>query len=257
MAKRAGFGGGIMLIRILFLLAVAAGAAAPSTAQAPGQTQAAEERVVFLTALRQSQGAGVIEALERNFPEETRAMLDRVAQIVVENLEQRDRAVSLALREMQAFTVARVGEAVNAPAAELVRVARARLALYERVQREDVALCGRLASGAADPRTLPEAFREAGAAIFPMMIDAAAAGRRRGPVAGRGSLTPADSGAWARAMLAQGQNGPPAAGAESQCRQLVVMYRTMVALPPETAGNAMAYIVAQETAIWSRRAAAG
>lgn len=243
-----------MLIRILFSIAVAAGVAGPASALAPAPASEEDRRTVE-AALRQSPAGATIATLERHFPAETGVLLRRLTDILVTHLDDRDLAMAQAGRELQLFLVGRFGLAVNAPAADLVRIARMRLALYERVQRDDPALCGRLARGEVDPRALGAAYLDEGTALFETLIAAAGAASRGPEIAGRGRLGAADNQAWARAMLASGQAAPGSSA--DPCRQLVVMYRSMAALPGESAANVMAYVLAREQSAWEGRSGQG
>jgi hypothetical protein len=241
-----------MLIRVLFLVAFGLAAVAPVAADAqnrarrvsPPAPQALPSRAQFERGLMQSESGPLFAAIRRNFPVEAPAYFDGLYRVFSSNSRASNGALMQAVARAQfAFYASLVPHVRVAPDADLLRAVRARLALFEGLQRIDVALCGRLAAqGNAGPR-LPNAIRQLNGQSIVTLIDAAGAGRRA-PVPVRGPVTIEDTqvvGAAFAALdptgdllsLASGEVVIAAATPERACRYAIAIQRVALAVPQE------------------------
>ena len=257
--------GAIEVIRILFL--GIAGAAALLLSPAGASAQRGEypgfSRADFEREFRNTSGGIVLAALERNFPDDARALMDRLYQLTWEHRANVNAVLAPTLQEMLSLFQSKAAGIRNAPPAALRTVMERRLELYRMLEREDVALCSRLAT--AQPgsmNSLPPRFASLTSAASVALIDAAGAGSRNRAIPGRGQLSDADAVAWTTAI--QGlDRGPevlavlsdPAALTNAdpalQCRSGVLTYEATLALPAEASGNVAAWLLLFELGLIS------
>jgi len=144
-------------------LALAGGVAGIAAAQ-PQSPQAAA-RAEFLTALRQSAAAGTLRLMERYYPQEARALMDRLfkqAASISNDFADMNSAKTAAMsraaiREMEAFLASKRKDIANAPAAQLMLVMNRQLAVLGRLEAENPAACGAIVTArpfGLDPTSL-------------------------------------------------------------------------------------------------------
>lgn len=249
-----------MLIRLVFLAAFGLGAVAPAAADAQGRTRraapAASPRAQFENGMMRSEAGPLFLAMRRNFPAETRALIDRFYAIASANRTNMTAYQRGLLREQAAFLQSLLPHLRRAPEADLLLAVRARVALFEAMQRADPALCGQVAAQGSALRPLGEEIKQRNSDAMVAIIDAAGAGRRApGPLIA--DLTPEDVSTIGAAFgrldptgdlrpILIGEVEPTAVAPERICRFALATQRLVLALPPGTAGRA-AFGVLEET----------
>lgn len=240
----------------------AACAALPSGAQAPRAPAAKSrpldlDRAEFERGLRQSVGGDIIVAVERNYPEEGRRLIDRMFEAArATNGSETELAMTGARRGAELLR-SKVPDAVNSPAAGLLRFNDAQLALFRFLSQRHPHLCGPAFFGQlTDPRLIPEDMMPFTRQISIAMLDAGGAGRRGGPIAGRGQMNPEHGAAWMRQMQALDSDGQvvplfsspatiAAAAPALQCRLAITTHDSLRRLPPETGAAMIAFFLAE------------
>lgn len=218
----------------------------------------AASRRGFVEGLRHSPGADVFAAIQRNYPEDYEAMIDRLLDVAINSGGDPAVAANGAFRETYAFIRSKSGDLINAPAASLLIVSQRTLAFYRALAAADVGFCARFAMGTAtDPLGFPRALAPQMATITAATIDAAGAGHRAAEhPADRATLIPADAVAWMarmRALDAANEVVPllaaPGAAERAtpalQCRLGTMMYEAIEALPPDQGARILAYLLSE------------
>jgi hypothetical protein len=234
-----------MLIRLLMLAVQAPGAAAP--AQPAPAAEAPAARAAVLDILRQSPLGPILAALERNFPDETAAMTDRLRReaVAARDIEAIAGVVPTAL---VTILPSKKEDISNAPAEDLLRVNRLQIDLYRAALAADADHCARSGGSAIDVPRTPDAVFPHLVRLSVAMVDAAGAGHRGPRIAGRGARNERYEQAWRAEMraldgrLAALFANPGAlrgASQEDQCRVRFLSYEAISRLDPEV-GAAMA-----------------
>jgi hypothetical protein len=255
-----------MSFSLLLLAAAAPPHAAPPPAPPPLVRQhqvfsldhSAASRRNFVAGLRSSAGADVFAAVQRNFPDEYEAMIDRLLEVAINSGGDPAIAREGGFREMTEFVRAKSADVLNAPAANLLALNERTLAFYRSADNIDVALCGRFAmNGIQDSRGMTPALLPQMSAITVATLDAAGAGHRAADhPAGRGTLVQEDAAAWMARMrtLDTGNEvlpllANPAALAQAapaaQCRVGIMIHEAIRALPPEQGASIFAFLLSQ------------
>lgn len=248
--------GDMGMIRLALMAAALASVAQPASAQ-----RGEPPRATFERGMRSSAGGAVLVALERNFPQDARRLIDRLYADAAANRGNLDAVLPRAAQAMIDVLRSRAAELANGPAPALVRIVRLKRDLVEQMRQQDIALCGRFS--VQDPGqgiVMPPALRDRARQISIAMIDAAGAGSRAPRVAGRGSLSEPDRQAYVAAL----QRGDPggelvvligdpvalrAASPERQCGVGLLLYQAVLDLPEERAGNVAAALLILELGV--------
>ena len=222
------------------------------------ESSQAADRAAFERGLRLSAGAAFFSALERNYPQDSRRMIDRLFSLVRANRTNVAAIAPAVAQEVAAFIRSKAGDISNAPAAALLRVIRLKLEFMRRVRAQDVGLCGRLAAqNPGDVIIMPAALRAQAVEINISLIDAAGAGSRGAALPGRSAIAEQDREAYLVAMqqidvdgtlvpLMMDPAGRSTAAAEQQCAIGLMVYQAVLDLPEAIAGNVAAQLLVME-----------
>lgn len=245
------------LLRVALAAALAiAGAAQPAAAQQSADTEASD-RAAFEEGLRQSPGAGLIEAMRRHYPDEANPLLERTFQQIRRNPDDLSAALATLRRDMQAFLGGRASDFASAPTPRLLDVARRRLAAARLLQQQDPELCAEWALGSIrDASRLSPAGLAQINDLAVAMVEAAGAGKAT-PVRRANEPAPAVLTAWLNHLrAADGQPDTMAlisnpsrfasVPAARRCQLTIAMYDAVMRMPEADAGDMMALFLATE-----------
>jgi len=216
----------------------------------------AASRRDFVDGLKRSSGGAVFAAIERNFPDDYQALVDRLLDVAINAHGDAGAAATGGFRETYAFLRSKSADILNAPAASLMTVNDRTLALYRAAAATDVGFCGQFAvRGVTDPGALPRTLASQMSAITIAMIEAAGAGHRAGEhPAGRGTIVPENAAAWMTRMraldstnevvpLLANQGALEQAAPALQCRVGTMIHEAIGGLPPEQGASILAYFL--------------
>lgn len=246
-------------IGIAAALALAgAGGATPVQWAAAAQSDRPGVRQAFEEGLRHSDGGPIFALIERYYPQEARALLDRLYAAATPVIERgsdpaaMNQAMQQAMGEMDRFVRSKSADVVNAPEPQLVRLLESQLMLVERLSSEAPTLCGAVVTaGQFDVRALTPALRPVFAQASLALIEAAGEGSRRPHDPSRLQLSAEDGEAL---VIEMGRRDPDgtllalmgdeaamrrAAPAE-QCAAALLIFRAVDALPVAQQARLMA-----------------
>ena len=147
----------------------------------------------FERGLRVSPAAAFFSALDRNYPADSRRMIDRLFSLARANRANVAAIAPAVAQEVAGFIRSKAGDLRNAPAAALLRVFRLKLEFMRHLRAQDVGLCGRIAAqNPGDVVIVPAALRARAVEINISLIDAAGAGGRGAPLPGRSEIADQD-----------------------------------------------------------------
>jgi hypothetical protein len=231
---------------------------APRASPAPPQQQLrASDRAAFEQGMRTSEGAPVIAAIERNYPEDVRPLIDRMFAALNGPGGGLQNAAIIGARLTEELVRSKVPDAIHSPAPQLLRFNERQIALFTMLSQRYPHLCGPAFFGQMnDPRLIPADVRPYVREITIALLDAGGAGRRARRIAGRGELRPLDGSAWVRQMQAIDPNGEllalladprrmAAAPPAQQCRLAIASHEAIRRLPPEQGASMVAFFLAE------------
>ncbi len=261
-----------MKIRTLYRLLLPAALLAGWQPGLPAFAQQAEAidhadypRRDFERELRATPMGPILDALERNYPEDARALLARLYAIAYEHRVAPLRAEELLHREMMALLRSKAADLAAAPAPALRRLLEEEIRLYRAIQAPDVEWCGALsASAPGHSWILPPGLAEQVPPKTIAMIEAAGAGRRT-PQARRLPPSADDMADWGLAIIAGDRDGRlrallrnpealRAAPPDQQCAAGLLAYEAALGLPLEKSANITALLMMQSMGTMPARA---
>lgn len=254
-----------MLISLLFLAGLAQSPGpAPERlmppAAAAGMTTPEGRRIAragFVEGLERSEGAEVIAAIRRNYPEDYEPLVDRLLDAAIAHADDRNAAMDAAFHMIADYVDTKNPDLLNAPAASLIALNARTVAFFRAAMTSDVGFCAHFTiSGLENPQQLPASLRAPMGAISLAMIEAAGAGHRAAPISGRGTLVPRHAEAWLRQIqsldtdgqimpLIEDEAAMARAAPQAQCRVGLAMFEAIGRLPPAAAASMLAYLLGQ------------
>ena len=225
------------------------GGVTPFQGAAAAQSSQQGVRQAFEEGLRQSDGGPIFALIERYYPQEARALMDRLYTVATPLIEREgdpaamDQVLQQSMAEMDLFVRSKIADVVNAPEPQLIRLLESQVMLMERLSSEAPTLCGAVATaGQFDLRALTPSLRPVFAQASLALIEAAGEGSRRPHDPSRLQISAEDSEAWLSEMERRDSDGTLFAlvGDEAamrradpaeQCAAVLLIFRAVGALP--------------------------
>jgi hypothetical protein len=228
------------------------------TATPPGLAPIGRAR--FEAEIRTLPGAALFDAIERNYPDEYRALIDTMYRQSAAHPGDPELSKTLRTRSIIQFYKRRTGGLANAPAPALNRINARQLALIRALARDDVALCAEFATTAFIGKfDLPASYQPRASALGILMVEAAKLGESQAQDPNRKALAEEDGSRWYESLLRiepsreveaaiAGEDSEGIGTPEMQCRIGLALYAAIEKLAPEQAANVAAYFLAQTLA---------